>query len=173
MNRTHFVQRLSWSSLAACGLIGTNLSAAQGADPAVAPKPANLGVQDYESPGVQVVLFSVKRGSDGYVTVRWGYHNTTSRPQNIGANTGAMSGAWSGPYSLAWDFYVTAGDTKYATADGGGGKLAASHGPNKVVVVGPKQTLATWAKVKDPGKDVKTVTVYVQGAAPFDDIPIS
>lgn len=173
MNRTHFVQRLTWSSFAACGLMGTSLSAAQGAAPTAAPTPANLGVQDYEVPGVQVVLFSVKRGSDGYITVRWGYRNTTSTPKNIGTNTTATSGAWSGPYSLAWDFYLMAGGAKYATADGGDGKLAASHGPNKVVVIGPKQTLATWAKVKDPGKDVKTVGVYVQGAAPFDEIPIS
>ena len=135
----------------------------------------NLGVQDYEVSGVEVVLLSVKRTSDGFVTLKWAYQNTTNSPKTIGANTGAMEGAWGAPYSLAWDVSVGAAGATYKVPPGThGGLMAGSHaGPAKTVVVGAKQTYATWAKIAGVPKDVTKVTVYIQGTDPFEEIPIS
>jgi hypothetical protein len=140
---------------------------------ALAASPPPLGVQDYEVPGVQVLLLSLKRTSDGYITAKWAYHNTTSSAKTIGSNTGVINGAWSTPFSLAWDAFISAGGQQYKVVPGGAGLLAGTHGGNKTLVLGPKMTYATWAKFKDPGKDVTKVSVSIQGAAPFDDAPIS
>lgn len=161
----HLLLRLA----VACGLFFGSLSGA-----ALAASSPPLGVQDYEVPGVQVVLLSLKRTSDGYVTAKWAYHNTTSSAKAIGNNTSVINGAWSTPFSLAWDAYISAGGQQYKVAPGGAGLLAGSHGGNnKTLVLGPKMTYATWAKFKDPGKDVTKASISIQGTAPFEDVPIS
>ena len=87
-----------------------------------------------------------------------------------------MSGRWSAPFSLAWDFFLTAAGQQYKVAHGQVDLLAGKHNGEmfspKTVVLGPKKTYNTWAKVKDPGPDVKSVSVSIQGADPFDDIAI-
>jgi hypothetical protein len=168
------------SVLAAAGLtfgtVGAGL--AQSSNASTGAAPANLGTADYEVPGVQVVLLSLKRGADGFLTLRWAYRNTTASSKTIGANTGAMDKAWSANYSLAWDTYLSAGDTKYTVArvQGRGELMAEKHGgafASKTLIIAAKQSYATWAKFPDPGAGVTKVTVYIQGAPPFDDVPIS
>lgn len=156
-----------------CYLVFSSLSGARAADTATASSP-NLGVQDYSAAGVQVVLLSVKRTSDGFLTIKWGYHNTTNSPKQIGEDSTAMAGAWSAPFSLAWDMYVTAAGTQFKVANAPNGDLlAGTHpGPAKTVVVGPKQTYNTWAKLHAPPSDVTKVTVTIQGVSPFEDIAI-
>ena len=52
--------------------------------------------------------------------------------------------------------------------------IAGKHGAvNKYIFIGPKQTLATWAKFQAPPEGVEKVTVSIPGAAPFEDVPIS
>lgn len=135
---------------------------------------ANLGVHDYSTPGVQVILLSVKRTSDGNLTLRWGYHNTTSKPLTIGKDSGAQSST-NGPYSLGWDTYVMASGTQYAVIKDPH-VLAGMHpgfASDPSYSLAPHQTFTTWAKVPAPGTDVKAVTVYIRGADPFEDVPIS
>jgi hypothetical protein len=137
---------------------------------------ASLGVHDYSTPGVQVILLSVKRTSDGYLTLRWAYHNTTSSPQTIGKDSGAQSST-NGPWSLAWDVYVVSAGTKYELIKDQTGTPLAGTKPGNAgdpsYALGPHLTFTTWAKVPAPGKDVTTVTVYIRGAEPFEDVPIS
>jgi hypothetical protein len=141
-------------------------SPAPAADTAAVP----IAVQDYEVEGVKVELLSVKRTSDGFLTVRWQYRNTTDQPKIIGANTGAMAGAWSAPYSLSWDLRVIAAGKELKVP---GQTMAAKHA-KKVTVLPGKKVLANWAKVPDPGPDVQKVSVTLQGVpGPFDEVPIS
>jgi hypothetical protein len=120
------------------------------------------------------VLLSLARGTDGFLTLRWGYRNTSTSPKTVGANTTAQAMQWSAPYSLAWDVYVMANGQQYPVVRGNHMLLAMPHAGNaKTIVVLPNQTYATWAKVKDPGSDVKAVSVYIQGVAPFENVPIS
>jgi hypothetical protein len=162
---THRFYRMLITFVILCGVL------------AVAPnvsRAANLGVHDYSTAGVQVILLSVKRTSDGYLTLRWAYHNTTGSSQTIGKDSGAQS-ATNGPWSLAWDVYVIAGGAQYALIKNPT-VLAGTHSGNAgdpTYALGPHQTFTTWAKVSAPGSAVKTVTVVIRGADPFEDIPIS
>lgn len=139
---------------------------------------ANLGVHDDEVAGVQVILLSVKRTSDGFLTLKWAYHNTTDSSKTIDADSGAQS-ATNWPWSLAWDTYVEAGNTKYVLIkDQTGTPLAGTHsagtGPQgqQAYILAPHTTFTTWAKLAAPPKDVTKVTVYILGTDPFEDIPI-
>jgi hypothetical protein len=123
-----------------------------------------IATRKYEVDGVLVELLSVTR-SNSFLTVRWQYRNTTDKTQLLGEHAGA-----SGPYSLSWDFRVIANGKAYTVP---GQTLAKQHGPDKIVVLGPKKVYTNWAKVEDPGPDVKTVSVIVQGADPFDDVTVT
>ena len=162
---TNRLNRVFFTFAILCGMVAAPANVAQA---------ANLGVHDYSTPGVQVVLLSVKRTSDGNLTLRWAYHNTTGSPKNIGADTSAQSST-NPQWSLAWDVYVMAGGTRYALITSPT-VLAGTHPGyyfTQTYAVAPHQTFATWAKVPAPGKDIKTVTVYIRGADPFEDIPLS
>jgi hypothetical protein len=58
--------------------------------------------------------------------------------------------------------------------DAGGVPISAKHGgAQESIVVGPGASLSTWAKYPAPPENVKKVTLYINGVAPFEDIPIS
>jgi hypothetical protein len=172
------VSRVLWSFTAVGALLVTlaGPGLAQSTNTTTSAAPANLAVADYDVPGVQIVLLSLKRGSDGYLTLRWAYRNTTTSPKTIGGDSTAMNGAWSANYSLAYDAYITAAGKQYQAVRTSGGMLAEKHGgtfASKTIVVGANQTYTTWAKFKDPGAEVSKVSVYLQGVPPFEDVPIS
>jgi hypothetical protein len=136
---------------------------------------ATLGTHNYYVTGVQVILLSVKRTSDGYLTLRWEYHNTTGSPQTIGADSGAQS-ATNGPWSLAWDINVMAGGSQYALVTSPtvlAGTHPAKDAGTPTYVLGPHKTFETWAKVPSPPKTATSCTVIIRGADPFEDIPIT
>lgn len=170
MHAFRIIRGLAVSAALACCLPCSVLAAAPAPAPATVGAETPIAVQDYEVEGVKVELLSVKRTSDGFLTVRWQYRNTTDQPKTIGANTGAMAGAWSAPYSLSWDLRVIAAGKELKVP---GQTMAAKHA-KKVTVLAPKKVLANWAKVPDPGPDVQKVSVTLQGIpAPFDEVPIS
>jgi hypothetical protein len=168
MNIIPFVRR-AVPSLAVLSCVALTSLGAVTPPQAPAGTETPLAVQRYEVDGVQVELLSVKRTSDGYLTVKWQYRNTTDKPVTIGANTGAMRSAWSAPYSLSWDFRVLANGKELKVP---GQTMAAKHG-NKINVVPAKKVLTTWAKVPDPGADVQKVNVSIQGADPFEDVAVT
>ena len=54
-----------------------------------------------------------------------------------------------------------------------GEPVAAAHAPGKVVVLGPRKTLATWAKFLGVPAHIKAISVFIPGAQPFEDVPIA
>jgi len=139
-----------------------------------ATQPA-IAVNDYEVDGVEVALLSVKRISDGTLTLQWQYRNKTNEPKNLGESFKGMG--WSEPFSLVYDAYVVdaRNKTKYPVLkDTRGNLVAGKHpGTRKVVVLGPKQTLGAWAKFMAPPADAKKISVFIPGAQPFEDVSIS
>jgi hypothetical protein len=135
---------------------------------------AAIATADYEVPGVEVALLSVKRVSDGTLTVKWEYRNTTDQPEKLGESFKGMG--WSEPYSLVYDAYLldVANKMKYPVLkDTRGDLVAGKHpGQRKVVVLGPKQTLGTWAKFMAVPASVRTISVFIPGTQPFEDVAI-
>jgi hypothetical protein len=97
--------------------------------------------------GVEVALLSVKRISDGSLTVKWEYRDRTHEPKRLGESFDGMGS--SEAYTLVWHAYLadSRNKIKYPMAkDQRGTPVAGRHGPRKVVLVEPKQTMGTWAK---------------------------
>jgi len=136
---------------------------------------AAVAVNDYEVPGVEVALLSVKRVSDGTLTVKWEYRNKTDQPKKLGESFKGMG--WSEPFSLVYDAYLVDARNrmKYPVVkDTRGNLVAGKHGGRrKVVVLEPKKTMGTWAKFIAVPPNVKTISVFIPGAQPFEDVPIS
>jgi len=136
-------------------------------------KAGEIAVQPYEVGGVDVALLAVQRTSGDTLTVKWEYRNKTNEKKQL---TKQRTG-WIDPYRLSVDMYLldvnnkrkytlVQDDTRHPRAGKHGGQ-------NEYIFVGPKQTLATWAKFAAPPADVVKVTVSIPGAAPFEDVPIS
>jgi len=136
--------------------------------------PKAIALNDYEVEGVKVALLSVKRISDGSLTVKWEYRNTTSQPKNLGESFAGMGS--SEAYSLNWHAYLTdsRNKVKYPVAkDERGTPVASKHAAGKVVVLAPGKTMGTWAKFINIPPDVKKISVFIPGADPFEDVDIS
>jgi hypothetical protein len=160
------------AALLAFALIFASAAAAAAGSPSPAPAAAALGTQSYaDAPGVQVTLLSLAR-TDGSITARWSYRNTTSGPLDIG--TSFTGKGFSEPYSLSYYAYLLAGTTKYPVLkDEKSHPYAGTHPGHKVVTLGAGETYETWAKFPDPGASTTAVTVVIPGAAPFENVPIS
>jgi len=133
-----------------------------------------IAVNNYEVDGVEVALLSVRRISDGSLTVKWEYRNKTDEPKKLGESFAGMGS--SEAYSLNWHAYLadSRAKVKYPVAkDEKGNPVAAKHGPGKVVVLGPRKTLGTWAKFISVPPDVKRISIFIPGTDPFEDVEIS
>lgn len=137
------------------------------------PAPA-IGVNDYEVEGVEVALLSVKRISDGSLTVKWEYRNKTDQPKRLGESFTGMGS--SEAYSLVWHAYLAdaRAKIKYPVAkDENSNPVGTKHGAGKVVILGPKKTMSTWAKFISVPAGVKKISVFIPGTQPFEDVAIS
>ena len=161
----------SGAALLAFALIFAAATAAAAAYPSPAPAAATLGTQPYDdAPGVQVTLISLTR-TNGSITARWSYHNTTSGPLQIAKSFKGMG--YSEPYSLSYDAYLLDGTTKYPVLKDRAYPIAGTHPGSKVVTLAAGQTYATWAKFPDPGPSTTAITVVIPGAQPFENVTIS
>ena len=133
---------------------------------------AEIAVEPHAVGGVDVALLEVKRTSGNTLTVKWEYRNKTNEKKQL---TDERTG-WIDPYRLSYQMYLldTKNHVKYTVAqDETKHPIAGKHGAvNKYIFIGPKQTLATWAKFAAPPADVVKVTVSIPGAAPFEDVTI-
>ena len=133
---------------------------------------AEIAVEPHAVGGVDVALLEVKRTSGDTLTVKWEYRNKTKEKKQL---TDQRTG-WVDPYRLSYEMYLLDGKNKIkytVLKDDTGHPIAAKHGgQNQYIYVGPKQTLATWAKFAAPPADVVKVTVSIPGAAPFEYVTI-
>jgi hypothetical protein len=75
-----------------------------------APKPTPIATNAYEVEGVEVALLSVKRISNGSLTVTSEYRNTTGQPKRLGESFTGMGSSEAG--SLVYFSYLADAKTK-------------------------------------------------------------
>jgi hypothetical protein len=124
------------------------------------PKPPS---QDANAEGVTVEITSLKRTSGDSVTVRCAYLNSGSNEQNL-KNMGGVG-------SMD-DAYLIDGKNKkkyLVVKDSDGNPLVGA--PAYGSLPAGKRTLC-WARFPAPPPDVGTVSVFLPGAPPFEDVPI-
>lgn len=131
-----------------------------------------LAVGEHESGGVEVALIEVKRASGDTLNVRWRYHNGTQEEQTLFEG----GSSWYTKYRLAADTYILdlVNQKKHLvlTADGNPITSQTTHDYG-TLTLDPDGTINAWAKYPAPPSTVETLSVYISGVPPFEDIPIS
>ena len=148
------------------GVLGVILLAL-GAIPAGAQKPAGvIDTADSQWSSVQTELLEVRRMSDDTVRVRWRWRNTTDKKVHLFSSGEADR-------ELKQNAYVIdpKNKKKHLVVTDSQGKLIASALP--YTDLGPKESLAVWAKFPAPPADVDKITVVVPKTPPFEDVPIA
>ncbi len=133
----------------------------------------SLAIEPYEIEGVVVSLLNVKRSSGNTLNVYWKMTNTSAEDKTL-----VKCYAWYCAYQLA------------AGAHGNGTYIIDSINQKKHLVVrankkpvasrfkmpiilSPNSSINVWAKFPAPPADVKTVSIYLPGVAPIEDIRIT
>ncbi len=131
-----------------------------------------LAVEKHESGGVEVALIQVKRASGDTLNVRWRYHNGTQEEQTLFEG---MS-SWYTKYRLAADTYILDLENQkkhlVLRADDNPITSRTTHDYGTLALE-PGGTINAWAKFPAPPSTVETISVYISGVPPFEDIPIS
>ena len=141
--------------------------------PALAQGGKGLGTQEHEVGGVDVTLLEVKRSTGNDITVKWQYHNKTKQAKQL---TKQRTG-WIDPYRLSSDSYLADPDgrIKYPVLkDTDRRPIASRNGaPNQYITIGPNQTISVWARYGQVPENLTKISVFFDGVAPFEDVPIS
>jgi hypothetical protein len=120
---------------------------------------------DAEWSGIQTDLLEVKRMSDNTVRVRWRWRNTTDKTVQLLSSSDAAKALKEGAYLID-------GKNKkkhFSVTDAQGKVVGTALG---FTTLGPKQTIAVWAKFPAPPADVEQITVVIPKTPPFEDVAL-
>jgi hypothetical protein len=137
------------------------LWAGEGTEPA-----AKAMVEETEWPGVTAELASVERSSGNMLTIKFKYTNAGSSKVEI-----AKLGQYNHDNVLDHVYYVDANNKKKYLVVKDAEKKAL--GTNlKYFTLAPGESKAAWGKFPEPPADVQSISIYLPGAPPFEDVPI-
>ncbi len=133
-----------------------------------------LAVEPYELGGVEVALLRVRRSSGDTLNVYWMLTNRSSEDKVLIE----CRSSWYCPYKLAAG---THGNGTYIIDSINQKKHLVVRANKKPVVstfktplaISPGSSVNVWAKFPAPPADVKTVSVYIPGVAPIEDVEIT
>jgi hypothetical protein len=138
------------------------------AAPPAAEQAGVIQTQETNAEGVVGELTDCRR-SEGVLTIKVRFRNTSNKPEHLTFINWNASGA-DNP-----KFYVTAGNKKYfMLADADGTVLSTnSTGASVEANLAPGKTYLWWAKYPAPPTDVKKINFMMPVASPFEDVPIT
>ena len=138
------------------------------------PIPRNekvLALEEHEN-GLDVALLSVKRASDNTLNVKWRYINRTDDEITLCKLGSAVNCHPANGSSWLANVYIVdnANQKKHLVvkADGNPMTTKVRH-PTKL---SPGSTYKVWAKFPAPPVEVDSVSVYIPGTAPIEDVRI-
>ena len=137
-------------------------------------KENSLAIEPHQIEGVVVSLLNVKRSSGNTLNIYWKMTNTSSEDKTLVK----CSAAWYCAYKLAAGAY---GNGTYIIDSINQKKHLVVRANKKPVVstfktpiiLSPNSSINLWAKFPAPPADVKTVSIYLPGVAPIEDIRIT
>jgi len=117
---------------------------------------------DSDLSGISLELTSVQKTSDT-ITIRFKYNNTGDKSVRIDKEANQQ---------VSDMYYVDAKNKKkYPIVKDTQGKPLSSN--LDYLEVGAGETKAGWAKFPAPPPDVTTISVYIPGAPPFENVPVA
>ena len=117
---------------------------------------------DTDLSGIGLELTSVQNTGDT-IMIRFKYINTRDKPVRIDSETNQQ---------VSDMYYVDPKNKKKypIVKDSQGNPLSSNL---QYFEVGPGQTKAGWAKFPAPPPDIATISVYIPGAPPFENVPVA
>lgn len=136
--------------------------------PSAAEQSSVIQTQDTSVEGVVGELIECQR-SEGVLTVKVRFRNTSSKPESLTFTH------WNATGQDNPKFYVTAGNKKYfMLADADGTVLSTNSTGNGVSAdLDAGKTYQWWAKYPAPSAEAKKVNFMTPLTAPFEDVPIT
>jgi hypothetical protein len=109
--------------------------------------------------GLVFQVTRIERGNDGYLKINWRYRNPTGQPIAVRH------------YVFLGELYFVANDETYRVATKGIDYIA--YGPREYdITVDGKSDLNVWAKFPAPPSSCKSITLYITGHPPFENLPV-
>ncbi|KZR72686.1 hypothetical protein PMIT1313_00041 [Prochlorococcus marinus str. MIT 1313] len=134
------------------------------------PIPRNekvLALEEHEN-GLDVALLRVKRSSDNTVTLQWRYINNTDEEVTL-----CNSYCWTNLRS-SWlaDSYIVDNDNqkKHLVVKADGNPMTTKV--NRPTKLNPGSSYKVWAKFPAPPVEVESVSIYIPGTIPIEDVRI-
>ena len=158
-------------------LLGLSVLLINAQEPTVSGTPATSAAEassassaqkaDTEWDGISVELTSVMKGEGDTLTIKLKYTNNGSKPVNV-----SRIGQFSHDNVAERVYYIdTKNKKKYLVIKDSEGQALASN--MKYLELEPGASKAGWLKMPAPPSEVKTITVYLPGAPPFEGVAIS
>ena len=131
-----------------------------------------LAIEEHNIAGVEVALMKVKRSGGDTLTVYWNYTNNSSEDKEL---TPTYGGGWYGPYKLAGDTYIidNVNQKKHLVVKANDRPITSklTLGYRNPIPSGARVNV--WAKFPAPPADVETISVYIPGIPPIEDVQIT
>lgn len=131
-----------------------------------------LAMEEHESGGVEVALLQVRRAGGDTLNVRWRYRNGTQEEKTLFAG----NATWYTPYKLAADAYLIdhVNQKKHLVLTAEDYPITSQTSTHSygVLTLNSGGTISAWAKFPAPPANVQTISVYIPGTPPFEDVPI-
>jgi hypothetical protein len=140
------------------------------ASPGIAPEASTSSSSaqkaDTEWDGISVELTSVTKGEGDTLTIKLKYTNNGSKPVDV-----SKVGQFTSENVAGKVYYIDPKNKKkyLVIKDSTGQELASNM---KYLELEPGASKAGWLKLPAPPPDVKTITVYLPGAPPFEGVAI-
>ncbi len=130
-----------------------------------------LAVEDHQIDGIEVSLLKVRRSSDSTLTVNWKYTNTTNEKIKLADQaTHEHDSGW-----IAQAYLIdNVNQKKHPVV-----RAVPSNSPltskniSWSIHIEPGSSYKVWAKFPVPPADVKSISIYIPGISPIEDVPIS
>ena len=128
-----------------------------------------LAVEPYELGGVEVALLRVRRSSGNTLNVYWMFTNRSSEDKLLVD----CRASWYCQYKLAAGTYIidSTNQKKHLVVTANDKPVVSTF--KTPLTISPGSSINVWAKFPAPPADVKTVSVYIPGIVPIEDVEIT
>ncbi|WP_197463260.1 MULTISPECIES: hypothetical protein [Prochlorococcus] len=131
-----------------------------------------LAVEPHELDGVEVALMRVKRSSGNTLNIYWTYTNNSSEEKKL---TEGCYG-WLCKYRAASDAYIidNINQKKHLVVKADGKPITSNKSMlGRENTLEPGATINVWAKFPAPPNDIETISLYLPGIPPIEDVQIT
>jgi len=140
------------------------------------PIPRNekvLALEEHED-GLDIAILGVKRASDNTLTIKWRYINNTDGEVALCSKDGPI-GCWRHKES-SWlaNVYIVdnVNQKKHLVVRANDNPMTLKVNQRKATRLSPSSSYKVWAKFPAPPIEVDSVSIYIPGTPPIEDVRI-